>query len=88
MQMDTTKDSYHRRCPRLGGPVTFAYCRTCGDPPEPCWKIRDCWWEYFDINTYLEQNLTPAQRDRLAARCRPPAKVASLLELIERARKG
>ena len=78
-------DDYQRRCPRLGGPVDFKYCRTCGQNASMCWKVIDCWWEYFDIKAHLEAHLPPAELERLV-KARPKPKVASLVDLIEQAK--
>ena len=47
------------RCPRLGHELIFGYCRreTGG---RPCRLILDCWWERFDVRTFLQANL-PAE---------------------------
>jgi hypothetical protein len=75
-----------RRCPRLGGPVTLDYCMTC-EQQRPCLKIIDCWWETFDVVRYLQDHL-PADQFEQLMRARPKPKIASLIELIEKARKG
>lgn len=80
------KDSLDRRCPRLGGPVPFKYCRTSGDEGLPCFKIRDCWWETFDIQSYLERTLSEADLMKLL-QSKPPSKIESIIELIEKAQK-
>jgi len=46
----------------------------------------DCWWETFDIVQYLRDNLSEEQFNDLL-NARPRAKVASLVELIGRAKK-
>jgi hypothetical protein len=74
-----------RRCPRLGGDVPFAYCRTSGEDHSPCLKVMDCWWERFDVVAYLKTRLSVEAFDGLAARRPPTDKVASLVELIRRA---
>ena len=84
--MDHDKDHLIRRCPRLGGPVSFQYCRTCGDDGLPCWKTFDCWWEYFDVVAYLTKNLNEENFNRLAGK-KPKPKITSLIELIEQAKK-
>jgi len=88
MKMKTVddKDSLERRCPRLGGPVPFSYCRTTGEGGMPCFKIMDCWWETFDVRTYLENNLSEAAFKSLTE-AKPPDKIASILDLIERAKQ-
>jgi len=79
-------DTREKRCPRLGGPVPFKYCMDQGDNTGPCFKIMDCWWEDFDIKAYLEMNLSPEALDKLTA-SKPSSKVASLVDLIEQAKK-
>ena len=75
-----------RRCPRLGGPVTFEYCLTSESDRQPCWKIVDCWWESFDVTAFLEDNLSQETFGRLQRR-QVTSKTATLVELIEQARR-
>ncbi len=80
-------DHRERRCPRLGSPVSFAYCRRHADGEGGlCWKALDCWWEDFDVAAYFRARLSPAAWERLAA-ARPPSKPASLVALIAAARQ-
>lgn len=74
-----------RRCPRLGGPVTFGYCMGC-EPAGPCPKVIDCWWETFDIIGYLQDHLTADQFHAVIG-AQPKPKIAALVELIEKVRK-
>jgi hypothetical protein len=76
-----------RRCPRLGNTVPFHYCKICGDQQQPCFKILDCWWEYFDVVRYLKDHLPEDQFNRLMG-AEPKPKVNSLVELIELAKKN
>jgi len=87
IQMPTAhdKDSLERRCPRLGGPVFFKYCRTIGEDGLPCFKIMDCWWEQFDIQSYLQNNFSEEVMAKIID-AKPPSKVASIIELIEQAK--
>jgi hypothetical protein len=76
------------RCCRLGQEVTFGYCRqeTSG---QPCRLILDCWWERFDVRSFLQACLSVeamAQVER-AGTSPPPAKVLSLLDLVQQARE-
>ncbi len=81
------KDELERRCPRLGHSVFFQYCMTCGeDNILPCFKLGDCWWEYFDVAAYLKTKLTEEQFGRFIC-SKPKPKVASLLDMIEQAKK-
>ena len=75
-----------RRCPRLGGPVTFGYCRIAARHQAPCFKIFDCWWERFDVVGYFRQRLSKEAFDRLR-NAQPQDKTTTLVELIRRARQ-
>jgi len=80
------KDHSERRCPRLGGSVLFHYCENCGDDGLPCFKIFDCWWEYFDVTNYLKEKLPEDQfRKLVSAKSKP--KILSLIDLIEQAKE-
>jgi hypothetical protein len=75
------------RCRRLGHEVTFGYCRqeTCG---KPCRLILDCWWEQFDVRSFLQAHLSNedmAQVER-ASESAPPSKVLSMVEMIQQAK--
>ena len=83
--MEKTSKKLQRRCPRLGGPVPFKYCMLAGEEDRPCFKVVDCWWETFDIVQYLKDNLPEDQFIRLMD-TRPRPKIASLVELIEKAK--
>ena len=85
--METDKDRLTRRCPRLGGPVSFEYCRSCEQDRRPCWKVFDCWWERFDIVSHMKTCLSPEQFERLVE-SRPKPKMDSLLALIAQAKKN
>ena len=79
-------DDLVRRCPRLGGEITFSYCQSCETDRLPCFKILDCWWEYFDVVQYLKEKLSEDQFNRLMT-AKPKPKITSLVELIEQAKK-
>jgi hypothetical protein len=78
-------DDYKIRCPRLGHPISFSYCRS-ENMGSPCFKALDCWFEHFPVADYLQETLTPEEWDR-AFQGMGKTKVMSLLELIEQARK-
>jgi len=75
------------RCRRLGHEVTFSYCRqeTGG---KPCRLILDCWWEQFDVRALLQAHLSAEEMAPVAraGASPPPAKVASLFDLIQQAK--
>jgi len=83
--MDENIDQLERRCPRLGGPVLFAYCKTSGDDHSVCWKIFDCWWECFDVVGYLKTFL-PEDKFNKLENSKPKQKIVSLVELVEQAK--
>jgi len=67
--------------------LTFGYCRqeTRG---KPCRLILDCWWERFDVRSFLQAHLPEegmAQVERAGA-APPPSKVLSLVEMIRQAK--
>jgi hypothetical protein len=77
----------HPRCRRLGEEVTFGYCRQ-ESGGKPCRLILDCWWEQFDVRSFLQAHLSEedmAQVERAAA-APPPSKMLSLVELIQQAK--
>jgi hypothetical protein len=84
--MDESKDHFELRCPRLGGPVSFRYCRTSGDDVSACWKIFDCWWESFDVVGYIKKHLSEDKFNMLV-NTKPKPKTLSLVELIEQTKK-
>jgi N utilization substance protein B len=86
MKTGDDKDVLEQRCPRLGGPVSFKYCRTTGEGGMPCFKVMDCWWETFDVRTYLENTLSEAAFKSILE-AKPPDKIASILDLIEQAKQ-
>jgi hypothetical protein len=79
-------DDRQRRCPRLGHPVRFDYCRIGGENKRPCFKVFDCWWELFDVVDYFKQQLTAEEFESLAC-APPPDKTASLVDLIRKAKQ-
>ncbi len=72
-------------CRSLGHYVPFKYCRT-GNGGIPCRKIRDCWFEAMDIETFINKNYTAEEQERIFA---PPAeKISSLIDLIRKAQEN
>jgi hypothetical protein len=84
---DRSIEDLERRCPRLGSVISFRYCLISGEDDLPCWKIFDCWWESFDVDGYLKQNLPEALYHQLkAAAERPKNKLGSIIEMIHQAK--
>ena len=78
-------DHLEIRCPRLGGQVTFAYCRVEGGDL-PCMRIVVCWQSCLPIVEYLRDRLAPDQLERFAEQ-KPKERIVTLIELIEAAKK-
>jgi hypothetical protein len=70
-------------CRALGHYVPFKYCRTVSGGI-PCRRIKDCWFEKIDIEHYIMENFTESERERIFTP--PPEKIASLVDLIQKAR--
>lgn len=83
---DPKKDNLEIRCPRLGSIIPFRYCMISGEGDMPCFKILDCWWEIFDVDSYLKENL-PADAYEGLIKAGPKPKVASIVEIAEAAMK-
>ena len=79
------EDHRSRRCPRLGHDVTFGFCRR-QHGGTLCSRILDCWWETFDVRAFLEAEM-PEKLAELSAHSSSPPKLASILDLVEQARK-
>jgi hypothetical protein len=77
-------DEKQRRCPMLGHDILFSYCRSPGRD-YPCAKIYDCWWDKFDIKAFMAANYSAEDIQRVLQP--KPAKVLSLLEIIQNAQK-
>ena len=73
-------DSFQIRCPRLGQQIHFSYCR------QENMGLLDCWYIYFQVVEYLQQQLSEAEwHDTFE---KPPTpKILSLAELIDKAQK-
>lgn len=78
-------EDYKIRCPRLGHMIHFAYCRVENNRL-PCFKTLDCWFEHFEVEEHLRQELTIEEWEEIFNRS-PKGKMSSLLELIEQAKQ-
>ncbi len=74
------------RCPRLGGQITFEYCRL-ENQGQPCARALTCWNFYFNVEDYFRSRMGPEQFE-LCFNAPIKPKMISLLELIEKARKN
>jgi len=78
-------DNRERRCPMLGHPVKFSYCRAPGRDL-PCRRVFDCWWETFDVVEFLREHLSEDEIARMTAPRQD--KAVTIVELIQRARRA
>jgi hypothetical protein len=72
-------------CRKLGHHLAFGYCRRVNQGL-PCALARDCWFERFAVEQFLEENYTGEELARASAPA--PGKLATLLEAVLRARAG
>jgi len=70
-------------CKRLGHYVPFSYCRQV-NRGLACNQIMNCTFESIDIEAYLRENFTVDEMSSILAPQKE--KVASLVDLIEKAR--
>jgi hypothetical protein len=72
-------------CPQLGGEVPFRYCRTVNERL-PCRRIFSCWEFRLDVEQFVKEHYSEAQRDRAFS---PPTKtrIETILEIAERAKR-
>jgi hypothetical protein len=79
-------DKLSQRCRRLGSDITFKYCRLHAEQRQPCSSIIQCWWERFDVISFLNDHLT---NDQLMALEQPQAKpkITKLMEIIQEAQR-
>jgi len=73
------------RCPRVGGEVTFRFCRFENNML-PCRFIVGCWQGQMDIEAFLDEHYSEEELNRIFAPPKP--KIESLVGLMEKAKKA
>jgi hypothetical protein len=73
------------RCPRVGGEVSFKFCRSENNLL-PCRWIIGCWQARIDIKSFLDEHFTLDDQDRIFVPPKP--KLQSLVEMIEKVKKS
>jgi len=68
----------------LGHYVPFKYCRTLKDGM-PCHRILDCWFERLPVEDFIAAQYSAEEQAKMFEP--PKTKIASLLEIIEKAKK-
>jgi hypothetical protein len=71
-------------CRILGHHLRFSYCRSCREGL-PCFKILDCWFEKFDVRTFIEENFSSEEIGQFLSPPKP--KVQTLMTLIRQAQE-
>ena len=66
-------------CRRLGHHVSFSYCRRV-EGGLPCWTVRDCWFERFPIQEFLDAHYSSRELQYLGRP--PPGKLESILDVV------
>ena len=74
------------RCPKLGNPVTFGYCKI-ENVGRPCSRALNCWYSYFDVEALFRELLSEEEFNECFFK-QPTPKVLTLIELIEKARNA
>lgn len=72
-------------CRMLGHEVPFKYCRT-GATGQVCRRIFDCWFQTFDVASFMRAHYTDAEIQSILAPPKP--KMATLAELIRQAQNN
>jgi len=69
------------RCPPLGGPVTFEYCRRM-NAGLPCHQLLRCWGERLDVRTYLNENFSQEEIAQ-AFSTPPPGRMGTIFDVLK-----
>ena len=77
-------DHLKLRCPRLGGEVTFSYCRKEGGDL-PCLRSITCWYPFFPVEQHLRESMAADVWDNFVCQA-PKDKITTLIELIDAAK--
>lgn len=84
MRMIEEYDTIEGRCRMLGHQVPFRYCRLVSGG-KPCSGILDCWFERLEIADFIRSHYSDEEIEKILSPPKP--KVATLIELIEKARQ-
>ncbi|MBN1558608.1 hypothetical protein JW998_00045 [candidate division KSB1 bacterium] len=80
--MITKYDDLDIRCPQLGHPLNFSYCRSTHNNT-PCRNILNCWFQRLPVERFVQDHFPAGTIEKLTTPPRP--KLQSLVELIEKA---
>ena len=71
------------RCPMLGGPVHFGYCRTMNERL-PCTRVLGCWLQRLPLVEFLKANYSPEQLQHALA-TKTKGRIERMIEGVEHA---
>jgi hypothetical protein len=71
------------RCPMLGGPVHFGYCRTMNEGV-PCARVLGCWLQRLPLVEFLKANYSPEELQR-ALSAKTKGRLERMIEAVEHA---
>ena len=78
-------DNLQIRCPKLGGEVTFAYCRV-EEGKNPCRRIIGCWKDAIPIEDYLKEAFSEELWNRYLNEP-PQDKISTIFEIVDSLQK-
>jgi hypothetical protein len=70
------------RCPQLGGPVKFDYCRRMNDSL-PCRSLYRCWQHKIDVDAFVQRNYSPEQIQK-AFETPPKGRMGTIFEILNK----
>jgi hypothetical protein len=74
------------RCPMLGGPVTFGYCRRFNEGLF-CARLLECWIQQLPLVEFLKAHYAP-EEIRAAFAAENKGRLARMMEAVEEAQKA
>lgn len=81
----TVIDTLSTRCPKLGGAVTFSYCKKVNSGL-PCNRVLVCWELHFPVEKYMNIVLNKEEWDKVFNTPVKP-RIDVLIELSEQAKE-
>jgi len=78
------KEAY---CSRLGHFVPLRYCLHPAQD-DPCFRIFDCWWQIFDVVSFLRSNLPEEVFTKIASVTCVPNRMEGILNRLSAMKEG
>ena len=79
-------DGIETRCPKLGGPITFGYCRQENNGL-PCSRALTCYQLLIPVDAYFQRRLTE-ETYRSVFEAEPVNKMVRLFQTVDKVRSG